>query len=209
MAVLALFVAGGALVLLGLLVEQAALLRVWDDEVAQWAAAHQASPAMDVAHVVTYAGATVTIVVVTAVVVVLLLRTRRPRWAVFLLAVTVGQLLLVQTLKAIVAHPRPDVAPLVLVESSSFPSGHSAAAAATYLALALVGAALYPRVSRPLLVAVGVGIGVAVGASRVLLGVHWLSDVVVGLLLGWMWCLACLVVVDPYRWRRLRTPDAG
>jgi undecaprenyl-diphosphatase len=45
-----------------------------------------------------------------------------------------------------------------------------------------------------LLVATAVGLAVAVAASRVLLDLHWLSDVVGGLALGWGWFALCAVV---------------
>jgi undecaprenyl-diphosphatase len=38
-----------------------------------------------------------------------------------------------------------------------------------------------------------VGLAVAVGATRVLLGVHWLSDVIAGLALGWAWFAVCAI----------------
>jgi membrane-associated phospholipid phosphatase len=38
-----------------------------------------------------------------------------------------------------------------------------------------------------------VGLAVAVAASRVLLGVHWLSDVIGGLALGWAWFALCAI----------------
>ena len=42
-------------------------------------------------------------------------------------------------------------------------------------------------------IALAVGIAVAVAASRVLLDVHWLTDVIAGLALGWAWFAACTV----------------
>ena len=44
---------------------------------------------------------------------------------------------------------------------------------------------------RALLAALAVGIAVAVAASRVLLDVHWVTDVVAGLSLGWAWFAIC------------------
>jgi undecaprenyl-diphosphatase len=60
-------------------------------------------------------------------------------------------------------------------ESASFPSGHSATAFAAAVAVGL----LYPRLRRPLL-----ALAALVAISRVYLGVHYVSDVVVGTVLG-------------------------
>jgi undecaprenyl-diphosphatase len=43
------------------------------------------------------------------------------------------------------------------------------------------------------LAALAAAIAVAVAASRVLLDVHWFSDVLAGLALGWSWFLVCTV----------------
>jgi PAP2 superfamily. len=42
-------------------------------------------------------------------------------------------------------------------------------------------------------VRVVIALAVAVGVSRLLLGVHWFSDVISGLMLGWTWFLVCAV----------------
>ena len=41
--------------------------------------------------------------------------------------------------------------------------------------------------------ATAVAIAVGVAASRVLLDVHWLSDVVAGIVLGWAWFAVCSI----------------
>ena len=46
---------------------------------------------------------------------------------------------------------------------------------------------------RALLVGAAGALAVAVAASRVLLDVHWLSDVIAGLLLGWAWFALCAI----------------
>jgi undecaprenyl-diphosphatase len=43
------------------------------------------------------------------------------------------------------------------------------------------------------LTGVAVGVAVAVAASRVLLDLHWLSDVIAGLALGWAWFAVCAI----------------
>ena len=89
---------------------------------------------------------------------------------------------------------------------TSVPSGHTTAAAATYLAVALVlGIGSSPR-ARAALGGAAVSIAVAVGCTRVLLGVHWFSDVVAGLVIGWSWFGICAVA---FGGRLLRFGAAG
>jgi len=89
--------------------------------------------------------------------------------------------------KRLVDRGRPPVSLRLLVEGEpSFPSGHAADSAAVYLTLGLVLAVFVFR--RPLSrVAVVAGAGMvagAVGISRLVLGVHWPSDVLAGWALG-------------------------
>ena len=44
-----------------------------------------------------------------------------------------------------------------------------------------------------MLTGLAAGIAVAVAASRVLLDVHWLTDVIAGLALGWAWFAVCAI----------------
>src|SRR4029077_8059927 len=69
----------------------------------------------------------------------------------------------------------------------SFPSGHSATAAAFYATAALLLGRWRGRATRAVLAGLAGGVAVAVAASRVLLDVHWLTDVIAGLALGWAW----------------------
>ncbi len=123
----------------------------------------------------------------------------------FLGVVGIGILLLNNGLKLIVDRDRPDIAQLAGHAGSSFPSGHSAAAAACWAAIALV---LVRRRPRPVRVAVGllaVVIAYAVAATRVLLGVHWLTDVIAGVIVGWAWFLLVTVAFGG-RFLRLGRP---
>lgn len=84
-------------------------------------------------------------------------------------------------LKLYFARPRPDLVPhLDHVASASYPSGHAANAAVVFLTLAL----LVPARWRGRALALAACIIFLTGLSRVMLGVHWPSDVVGGWMLG-------------------------
>ncbi len=88
-------------------------------------------------------------------------------------------------LKLVFQHPRPTAAIIAIPDSYSFPSGHAVAASALYITLALVAATGERRLRpRRVLLWGGVLIAVLVAWSRVYLGVHYLTDVVGGLLIG-------------------------
>ena len=97
-------------------------------------------------------------------------------------------------LKMLVDRERPDVLRLVEVSGASFPSGHSAAAAAGAAAVALVVGRDRRRRTRAVLAAVAALVAIAVATSRALLGVHWLTDVVAGVFVGWGWFLLVAVL---------------
>jgi undecaprenyl-diphosphatase len=90
-----------------------------------------------------------------------------------------------------IARVRPDVEPhLVVVKTSSFPSGHATSSMIFYLALA-VALTAGTRWSRPA-AAAAVLLSLLIGTSRVMLGVHWPSDVVGGWAFGMLWVLLTL-----------------
>jgi undecaprenyl-diphosphatase len=96
-------------------------------------------------------------------------------------------------IKDVVDRTRPAFNPAAASLGPSFPSGHTTTAAAFWAAAALLLGRRRPRAARAVITGVAVGIAVAVGASRVLLDVHWLSDVIGGLALGWAWFAICAV----------------
>jgi membrane-associated phospholipid phosphatase len=95
--------------------------------------------------------------------------------------------------KWLVDRARPDIDPLAGFAGPSFPSGHSATAAATLAAVALVLGRRRGRLTKAVLAGLAAGLAVAVATSRVLLGVHWFTDVLAGLALGWAWFAICVI----------------
>lgn len=122
----------------------------------------------------------------------------------FLLAVVLGAALLSFLLKALIARERPDFASSYIFETSaSFPSGHSLLSAALYPALAIIVARREVRSSIRLLFQVNALLVVLlVGASRVMLGAHYATDVMAGWIAGFFWVALCrigLAYLDGHR----------
>ena len=190
-----LLVVGATVVgVLALLVRSHEALQGIDDAVAPWGTEHATDAARTVVDVVTSFGSTLVLVIVVAVVAVVEMIRRPSRWVpVFLLVVALGQSLLTNEVKDLVARVRPTIDAHAASLGPSFPSGHSAGAAACFAAIALVlGRGRSPR-AHAVLAGLAVFIAVAVAASRVLLGVHWFSDVIGGLAIGWAWFALCAI----------------
>ena len=165
-----------------------------DASAARWGHAHATAFTDDVIGALTHVGQPRTIVALAVVLAVVeTARTRSPWIAPFLLVVVVGNGIVTTTIKHVFDRVRPEFNPVAETLGPSFPSGHSSWSAAFFAAAALVLARHRGRRARELLAGTAAGIAVAIAATRVLLDVHWLSDVVAGLALGWAWFAACAI----------------
>lgn len=118
-------------------------------------------------------------------------RTGRGRLGLVLIAVTMVGRALAEIQKYSIDRARPALEPhLVVVRTSSFPSGHATSSMIFFLtiALALTARSRWHRVA----VAGAVLLSLLVGLSRVMLGVHWPSDVIGGWAFGALWVLLSL-----------------
>ena len=132
-----------------------------------------------------------------------LLMTRRPRLAAWLIVTVLGGGLLSTLVKVAVDRHRPlPPHPVAHAASASFPSGHALGAVVGVGALLLVALPAVRAALRPLLIALGVVIVLLVGFSRLGLGVHYLSDVIGGYVLGLGWLAATTAAFAA--WRRDR-----
>jgi len=134
-----------------------------------------------------------------AAAVTLLLAARRDWVSVRMLAAsTIGVLVGNAGLKHLVGRARPELLPHLAVETSlSFPSGHSSNAAAVFLAIGwvLVREGYRARIVWPLAILMVA----AVGVSRIVLGVHWPTDVIAGWCVGTGWMLVCAALCGQRR----------
>jgi undecaprenyl-diphosphatase len=192
---LAIAIVGGLLVgSLAYLMRSSGYLVSLDTSVGEWGTDHATTWSTNLLQLVTDLGSTVAMVVVVAVVAAVEMRRVPNHWVLpFLLTVVAGEILLVNSVKEVLDRVRPTFNPVAETLGPSFPSGHSATAAALYASVALVLARRRSPLVRALLAGGAVAIAVGVAWSRVMLGVHWLSDVVAGLAFGWAWFSVCAI----------------
>jgi membrane-associated phospholipid phosphatase len=187
-------VGGGVLAVLALVTRSnTATLRI-DRGVTNWAGTNATDLSTRVLKVVTQLGSSLVVISLAVVLVVVVAATThdaRKRTvlmaAAYLATVVAGQNLISNLVKYAVDRARPSFHPLAGFSGPSFPSGHTTAAFACYCAFAVVlGRGRGPRRQRQLL-ACALGIATMVGTTRIMLGVHWLTDVLAGAALGLAW----------------------
>ncbi|MBX3561563.1 MAG: phosphatase PAP2 family protein [Sphingomonas sp.] len=116
---------------------------------------------------------------------------RDGRGALLLIAITLSGRVLVEMQKLLIGRPRPDSTEhLVMISNLSFPSAHAANALMVWLCLAV----LLPLGARGRTTAMWAAatLALAIGVTRVMLGVHWPTDVIAGWSFGLAWTLLML-----------------
>jgi undecaprenyl-diphosphatase len=151
-----------------------------------------------------------TVLVLFTIAVAVFLGVRRQRHAlVLVLVASFGGLLLGDALKMMFQRARPALVPhLTRVDSTSFPSGHALSSAVVYLTLgALLSQLVQERRLKVYLLGVACFLTVLVGTSRVVLGVHYPSDVLAGWSAGLAWALLCWLVAEHLQRRGTVEPE--
>jgi undecaprenyl-diphosphatase len=151
----------------------------------------------EMARDITSLGSIAVLAIVSFVVVAYLLLARSRAAALLVLVAVLGGLAINSLLKFQFARPRPDLfAPAAKVFTASFPSGHAAFSATTYLTLAalLARTTVCPRL-RYYFMAVAIALTFMIGVSRVYLGVHYPTDILAGWCIGSAWALICWAIM--------------
>jgi undecaprenyl-diphosphatase len=155
----------------------------------------------ELARDVTALGSAIILTFVTIAAAGFLVLQRKRHLALYLIAAVASGTIVGSLLKWAFDRPRPDlVAHGQVVYTSSFPSGHSMLSAVAFLTLgALLASGQTNRGMRGYLMGLALFLTLAVGVSRVYLGVHWPTDVLAGWTAGAAWALLCWALA-----RRLR-----
>lgn len=191
------------------------VVAIFDDNVANWVI-QNGTDAADIAfRFISLFGDWVLVAVVAAAAVRLALRKRMPQVAALLVG-AVGAVLLNLILGYTFRRTHSTTATefVTVAQAVSFPSGHSMVSLVIYGMLAYF-AALSKRLSKPRkMVSVGgaLMLVVLIGTARIYLGVHSVSDVVLGCAAGAVWLTACIVgyprVVEPFATSSSASPAA-
>ena len=168
-----------------------------DDSVARVAsdAVHDSGTTLSIARALTHLGDPLVVSLATAALAVGLLAVRAYRAAVYVAVVRLAVVVATAGLKAAVGRDRPDVLhPVAVAHGHSFPSGHASGSAALWCSVAVLVVARVPRL---VAIVLAVAVPLLVAATRVLLGVHFLSDVIAGLVLGAVLATGLAGIVPP------------
>jgi undecaprenyl-diphosphatase len=165
------------------------------------------TPGLDVVmRLLTLTGSILVILPVFAVVAGWLLWLRRRVEIAVLSVALVGSVALNQVLKLVFHRPRPRLPWSVPDREFSFPSGHAMNSLVFYLGLALVVWVLYGRGRGLIALGLACALVAGIGASRIYLGYHYLSDVAAGYAAGLVWLLAVAAAAEGrravLRWQR-------
>lgn len=134
-------------------------------------------------------------------------RRGQPRIALFLVVTGLLGGLLNSTIKELVDRPRPSlVAPVASARGKSFPSGHATAAMVNYGALLLAFLPIMAKRLRPWAWAAVITLILAIGFSRLALGVHYITDVLGGFAFGLAWLAASTAAFSVWRVERREEP---
>jgi undecaprenyl-diphosphatase len=123
-----------------------------------------------------------------------------------------GAGVLTLVLKNLIRRPRPPAASEFLYGTSfSFPSGHALGSLVGYGMLAYVVGSMWVDTNRGRfqLVIGTAALIIAIGLSRLYLGVHYFSDVVAGYAVGVLWLSVCISGLQVAQRRRLTTSSAN
>jgi membrane-associated phospholipid phosphatase len=188
--------------LLDAVLDNATLVR-WDMAVDLAIHQHMTPPSLRVVDWVTQLGSPIAMVILGIVVAIALWRAHRSAFwgwvAAFVGGAAIGQLL-----KTVVHRTRPAYGAAYLHgQSFSFPSGHAMGSIIGYGMLIYLMAHVWHvrQVRRRLALALVILLVLAIGASRILLGVHYPSDVVGGWAAGLGWMAVCIAGIRIARHR--------
>ncbi|MEC3916261.1 phosphatase PAP2 family protein [Nocardia sp. CDC160] len=169
----------------------------------QWFIDHRTAALTTVAKAVSIAGDTTSVAIYSALACVLLAWRKYWEQAVLIAVAAIGAGALTFFGKLLIGRDRPPVIDHLVTETNhSYPSGHALGSTVVIGVLVAVALPVLGRLARILALVLATLFVIAVGLSRLYLGVHWPTDILAGWLVGLCWLTICLTA-RPY----LRIPQ--
>ena len=161
--------------------------------------AQNTSPAVErLAWVVTTAGDTHVVAALGVMVGLGFLIFKRWRMSAVMLLSVGSTVVAILIIKNLFLRNRPGSALEVIIDDPSFPSGHAGLAAAFFLAAVYIGTSFISTKAGRMIWTIVCGVAVlAIGLSRIILNVHWASDVIVGWAIG-LFLVICSIIFVKY-----------
>jgi membrane-associated phospholipid phosphatase len=180
-------------------------ISVVDHEIAAWFHGHLTRPLIDLMLALSDAGSPAWIAAFTSVAILILVLRKRWYGLLAILLTVPGGMLIHHFIQIIVHRHRPfRHSDFLDLGGYSFPSGHTMAATLLYGLLAAFAILVWKGWHWRILAALGALSAIAlVGFSRVVLGAHYLSDVLGAIASGIGWLILCVTIVERARRRRL------
>ena len=180
-------------------------LREVDTRTHEWARYTHTTGSTAFFTTLTLIGTPVGIGILVAIIAGLLGWKKRWRWAAYLVVTTGAGGLLNLLLKSFFERARPELAEALRdAHGYSFPSGHAMGSTVCFGALAYLALRIFPRWrQRSAAIAFACSMILAISASRIYLGVHWISDIGAGICAGLIWIVTTTVAYETMRRIRL------
>jgi undecaprenyl-diphosphatase len=159
----------------------------------------------ELAQALTMAGSEVVVGILAAVALLWLVVRREPGRAAVVVTAIGGSAFLTVAVKMLVGRHRPGAVDRLgtLDTGYSFPSGHTLNSAVLLAVLVWLLWPVTSRLARGGLVATAGVLAVGIGASRLYLGYHWLTDVIASGLVAVAWLSVVWMVREPVQWMGL------
>ncbi len=188
-----------------LVVAKNSALQTLDQHLHDWAITERTPGSTTFFATMSVIGGPIVLGVVTGIVAGALVVRKRFRWAIYILVTVGGGALIDQELKRFFQRARPALAEMLRRASGySFPSGHAMGSTVAMGAFAYLAVrALHSWKQKAAAIAFAITFVIAVSASRVYLGVHWVSDIGAGLSAGLLWNATTTVGYETFRRIRL------
>jgi undecaprenyl-diphosphatase len=183
-------------------------LPAFDETLAEDLRTNMSPGVLQLVAAVSHLGDLAAVAAITVVILAVLLFQRQLRLAACWTIAMAGVVPINSGLKALFERPRPLHNHGFIVEHGwSFPSGHAFGAIVFYGMLAYVLLRLTPHRWHRWVVAGAIAMVSVIGLSRIVLQVHYFSDVVAGYISGMAWLVVCIGMAEWWRLRGARNPQ--